>query len=320
MKYTFSLEPSAAPNNPAPKVVKAPPRKGQASSQESFLNRHKRWVVALLLLFLGGYVLYALWPNRPLNDALKLQAEVYQMENGGGSHEELREKQRELFQLRRALHSAELLKLREQMEHLETVKIKQFAAMTQEERIHYLDQQYEREEADRKAREARQAAAQAAWDAAQKKIAAKGNPGANVAGGVPGWAQGKGGPGGVPGGGGQVKGVPGAARVPGGGGGVPGVPVEPPPGRPKDQEQRDNRMREHLANTDPESRGLRYMMQVEDQRRRAELGLPPGRGSPWRGPPPVSVGGPPVGGGPPVAVGGGRGGPGGVPGQGGRRP
>lgn len=323
MKYSFSLGPTdPTPNKPAPKVVRPPTRKAAqpAKGGESFLNKNKRWLAILLLLFLVPTVIWALLPDYKLKKALALQQQLDQGgEDSNLSPEERRAKAEQMRELWRDLTPAQLKVLRHEREQKEVVKMKEFAAMSLEDRNAMLDRQFQKEEQARQAREARDAQRQ--QDMANRGGGNQGNGGqgfgGNRGGGFNGGQNGPGGPGGGPGGFGQGNG-PGGQRGQGKGQPGDGGPGGGPQGMAKQQmtsEVRDNRFRDHLGDSDPESRGLRYLMQVENQRRRAELGLPITGGGGRGGLPGMGGGGPPGG------FGGGRGGPpgggGGPPGMGG---
>ncbi len=294
MKYNFTLPPGGS-DKPAPKVPKPPPGlKAPPVAQQSFFNKHKRWLAVLILLLLVPTVIWALLPNFRLKKAIALQHELYKMEQNG---EENREQRYEMAKMMRDLTPAELHKMRKDRERLETVKLKQFAAMTREQRNDYLDKQFQKEMEARKARADKMA--QGGFGKQRGQGGGNGAPG-----GQGGGRGGQFGQGGQVGQGGQAgQGGPGGGQAgmvqgrgqggqPGNGGpGGPGGPV----GRPSTPEARDDRFREHLADTTPESRGLKYMMQVETQNRRAELGLPSGgsgRGGGFGGGMPGGFGGP----------------------------
>lgn len=245
MKYFLNAEPK-------PKIARDQRTKAPCQRKKpSFLARHKYGLALLLLLLLIPALVWALLPNFRLKKAMEVQAHLLQLEAADTSKEERKEVDSELDRLKRDLTPSEKRILRQEENRLETVQMKKFAAMSQEERNHILDVKLQKEEEKRRREDEKKNEKN---DKPEKKAVKEEN------------------------GGGQFGGQ--AAAMAGGfNGGKPGDPGAVADLKVKPQqtpEYRDNRMREHLADSSPETRGLKYLMQVETQRRRIELGLPPG--------------------------------------------
>ncbi len=267
---------------PSPKKKDGP--KAPPSPREDrvlvFVKKNKRWLLAVLLLLLISTTLWGIWkllPNAKLNKARAVQDELSKMEDLPA--EERREKYEQIRDLYRDLTPAELRVLRKEREQKETIKMRSFARMTPEERNAYLDDQIQKE--DKRREEFRKMMEQRGIQWGGGWGGGPGGQGGPVGPGGQAGPGGQVGPGGQAGPGGQVgqaaqggvQNQAAAANQAGGSGGPPGGW-----GRDSSPEARDNRFRDFLADTTPESRGLRYMMQVENQNRRAAQGLPQGGG------------------------------------------
>ncbi len=230
------------------KKLKAPAAKAPPSSlkEPSFFSRHKSWLIGFLVFLLIPAALWAFWPNFRLKKALALQAQLIRLKESDALKEERKKAEEELDQLEKDLKPVEKRALKREEERVQLVKLRQFAAMSQEERNQFLDrkllkelEKLQKNQGDKKSK--------------TREGAQQGGPGNG----------GNGGPGATgPIGQGQGPGQPEGGKV-------------KPPSTP---EREDNKFRDKLANSSPELRGLKYLMDVENQRRRAELGLPPGKG------------------------------------------
>lgn len=247
MKYYLNAESPKKTKGPEPKRLATPVKK------PSFFHKHKLGLTLLLLLLLVPTLVWYLLPNYQLKKAIAVQDHLIQLEENDAPKEERKAVEKELSQLKRNLSPAERKVLRQEEERRETVKLKEFAAMSLEERNYVIDLRLQKEEERRRKEEAKRE--QQAANNPGKPGKEAGQQGAENGGNAP--------PGGFPAGQ-QVV-------AQGGGGDGKGKPPQTP-------EQRDLKMRDKLSDTTPETRGLKFLMEVENQRRRAELGLPPGKG------------------------------------------
>jgi hypothetical protein len=215
------------------------PQKPQVQEpNKSSRRRWRRWSALALLLLGAGGLTWAMRPDPHLSRAQALQKELFSPEAKNLSPEDRKARFAEYREQVKHLNDDQKWELGAPMREKQKAEMDRYFAMSQPERIRYLDEQIDRSEKMRQA-----------WK--QKAAQGKGSQGGGQAKGRP------------PGGGFGPGGKGGGAQAGGKGGRTPRSP-----------EEINQRRKQHLDRSTPEERAQRDRFRKDMADRRKQRGLP----------------------------------------------